>query len=166
MVVVGSMHAAVQPTELRDTGISVLGAMPWSSHVSLFYESTADLLDVVVPFFKAGIAGGELCVWIPPDPTVEKDAERALNDLRSEQRSLRDPPPGRKRRLVRLGRAAPVAGGLHPAIENPDQGPVPDPVHDAVEPLVLVIGVAFAFEVVLEGQDVVSARSRAPCSGS
>src|SRR5688500_17154428 len=78
MVVVGSMPAAVQPTELRDTGISVLGAMPWSTHVSLFYESTADLLDVMVPFFKAGIEGGELCLWIPPDSTVEKYAERAL----------------------------------------------------------------------------------------
>ena len=78
MVVVGSMHAAVQPTELRDTGISVLGAMPWSSHVSLFYESTADLLDVIVPFFKTGIEGGELCVWIPPDPKGQKDGERAL----------------------------------------------------------------------------------------
>src|SRR5687768_12489811 len=78
MVVVVRVRAAVQPTELRDTGISVLGAMPWSSHVSLFYDSTADLLDVIVPFFKAGLAGGELCVWIPPDPKGQKDGERAL----------------------------------------------------------------------------------------
>lgn len=78
MVVVGSMHATVQPTELRDTGISVLGAMPWSSHVSLFYESTADLLDVIVPFFKAGLEGGEQCIWIPPDPAGQKKSEQAL----------------------------------------------------------------------------------------
>jgi PAS domain S-box-containing protein len=78
MVVVGSMRAAAKPTELRDTGISVLGAMPWSTHASLFYENTADLLDVVVPFFKAGLEGGELCVWIPPDPDGQKDGERAL----------------------------------------------------------------------------------------
>src|SRR5687767_11162007 len=78
MVVVGSMRAAVQPTALRDTGISVLGAMPWSTHVSLFYENSADLLDVVVPFFKAGIEGGELCVWLPPDLNGQKDGERAL----------------------------------------------------------------------------------------
>jgi PAS domain S-box-containing protein len=69
---------AAPKAELRDTGISVLGAMPWSSHVSLFYESTADLLDVIVPFFKAGLEGGELCVWIPPDPKGQKDGERAL----------------------------------------------------------------------------------------
>lgn len=72
------MRAAAQPTELRDTGIGVLGAMPWSTHVSLFYENSADLLDVVVPFFKAGIEGGEQCVWIPPDPSGQKDGERAL----------------------------------------------------------------------------------------
>lgn len=83
MVVVGSMSAAVQPpaaspAELRDTGISVLGAMPWSTHVSLFYQNGADLLDVVVPFFKAGIDAGEQCLWIPPDPNGQQDGERAL----------------------------------------------------------------------------------------
>lgn len=72
------MRATPKLTELRDTGISVLGAMPWSTHVSLFYENRTDLLDVVVPFFKAGIEGGELCVWIPPDPNGQKDGERAL----------------------------------------------------------------------------------------
>lgn len=72
------MSVALKPTELRDTGIDVLGRMPWSTHVSVFYETPADALDVVVPFLKAGLEAGERCVWIPPDPAGREHGERAL----------------------------------------------------------------------------------------
>src|SRR5258708_6890906 len=75
------MRAAPKPTEQRDTGISVLGGMPWSAHFSLFYETTADLLDTVVPYFKTGLEAGELCVWLPSKPSMERAAEAALRSL-------------------------------------------------------------------------------------
>jgi len=50
--------------------------MPWSAHFSLFYETRADLLDTVVSYFKAGIEGDELCVWLPSEPSAETEAER------------------------------------------------------------------------------------------
>ena len=50
--------------ELRNTGISVVGDVPWGTHFCTFYETTQDLLDILVPFFKAGLESKEFCLWI------------------------------------------------------------------------------------------------------
>jgi PAS domain S-box-containing protein len=65
-------------TALRASGISVVGAMPWGTHVCLFYETTQDLLDTVVPYFKAGLEHHEFCLWILSAPLTEEEARRAL----------------------------------------------------------------------------------------
>ncbi len=49
-------------TELRDSGIGVVGAMPWGTHFCHFYETKQDLLDVLIPYFKAGLENNEFCV--------------------------------------------------------------------------------------------------------
>ena len=49
---------------LRDTGLEAVGKVPWGSHFSIFYETKKDLLDIVVPFFKAGLQANEFCLWI------------------------------------------------------------------------------------------------------
>jgi DNA-binding CsgD family transcriptional regulator len=50
--------------KLRDTGLEAVGEVPWGTHFSLFYETKKDLLEIVVPFFKAGLEANELCLWI------------------------------------------------------------------------------------------------------
>ena len=52
------------PKELRKTGISVVGDLPWGSHFCYFYETKQDLLDTLVPYFKAGLESNEFCLWI------------------------------------------------------------------------------------------------------
>src|SRR5258706_1611872 len=52
---------------LRKTGISVVGDVPWGTHFCTFYETTKDLLDILVPFFKAGLESKEFCLWIVSD---------------------------------------------------------------------------------------------------
>ncbi len=47
---------------LRNTGISVVGDMPWGTHFCHFYDSKQDLLDTLVPYFKAGLDDKEFCV--------------------------------------------------------------------------------------------------------
>jgi PAS domain S-box-containing protein len=47
-------------------------------HFSLFYQTEADLLDAVVPYFAAGLAAHELCVWAPSAPSNERVAVDAL----------------------------------------------------------------------------------------
>ncbi|HJQ18990.1 MAG TPA: MEDS domain-containing protein [Gemmatimonadaceae bacterium] len=74
------MHVAPPPVERRDTGISVLGRVPWSSHFSLFYETPADLLDIIVPFFEAGLRSNELCVWLPAQPELESAVADRLRE--------------------------------------------------------------------------------------
>jgi signal transduction histidine kinase len=65
--------------ELRNTGIDVVGGMPWGTHFCLFYETKDDLLDALVPYFKAGLESREFCVWAISDPLTEEDARNALN---------------------------------------------------------------------------------------
>src|SRR5207237_10243285 len=49
---------------LRDTGLEAVGEVPWSTHFSIFYETKKDLLETVVPFFKAGLRANEFSTLI------------------------------------------------------------------------------------------------------
>jgi PAS domain S-box-containing protein len=67
-------------TQLRKTGISVVGDMHWGTHFCHFYQTKQDLLDILVPYFKAGLENSEFCLWVVSDSdliTVE-EAQRAL----------------------------------------------------------------------------------------
>jgi len=70
-------RAAMAPV-LRDTGLSLIGDMPWGTHVCLFYETKQDLLDTVIPFFKAGLASKEFCIWAVSEPLTIDEARTAL----------------------------------------------------------------------------------------
>jgi PAS domain S-box-containing protein len=50
--------------ELRKTGISIVGDVPWGTHFCYFYETSQDLLDTLVPYFTAGLQSKEFCLWI------------------------------------------------------------------------------------------------------
>jgi signal transduction histidine kinase len=65
-------------TEMWNTGVDVVGDMPWGTHFSLFYETKADLLETVVPYCKAGLESEEFCVWVVAAPLTEEDAAHAL----------------------------------------------------------------------------------------
>jgi PAS domain S-box-containing protein len=54
-------------TEFGKTGISVVGDVPWGTHFCHFYETKQDLLDTLVPYFKAGLESKEFCVWVVSD---------------------------------------------------------------------------------------------------
>ena len=66
--------------ELRKTGHSVLGEVPWGTHFCHFYETKQDLLDTVVPYLKAGLESKEFCLWVVSDhdPITLKEAKTAL----------------------------------------------------------------------------------------
>ncbi|HJP84486.1 MAG TPA: MEDS domain-containing protein [Gemmatimonadaceae bacterium] len=65
----------------RETGIDTVGEIPWASHFSLFYHDKRDLVDVLVPYFAAGLLARELCVWMPSNPAAEQQVLDALRDL-------------------------------------------------------------------------------------
>ena len=51
----------------RKTGIDALGEVPWGTHICQFFKSKEDLSDILVPFFKAGLADNEYCIWVTSD---------------------------------------------------------------------------------------------------
>jgi DNA-binding CsgD family transcriptional regulator len=62
----------------RKTGLAILGDVPWGSHLCLFYETKQDLLDTVVPYFRAGLENNEFCIWAVSGPLDEDEARIAL----------------------------------------------------------------------------------------
>jgi hypothetical protein len=64
--------------EKRDSGIAVVGELPWGSHFCQFYTTKEDLTDVVVPYFRAGLEANELCVWVASDFFTVDEARAAL----------------------------------------------------------------------------------------
>jgi len=65
-------------TELVKTGIDVIGDVPWSTHFCQFYQTKQDLLDILVPYFKAGLENNEFCMWVTAEPLVEHEAHQAM----------------------------------------------------------------------------------------
>jgi len=63
---------------LRETGIEVLGNVLWGTHFCLFYRTKEDLIDILVPYFKAGLENNEFCMWIASEPLTAEDALGAM----------------------------------------------------------------------------------------
>ncbi|HMJ21416.1 MAG TPA: MEDS domain-containing protein, partial [Terriglobales bacterium] len=64
--------------EMRKTGVDVVGDMPWGTHFCLFYETTADLLETLVSYCKAGLESQEFCLWVVAEPLSVEAARQAL----------------------------------------------------------------------------------------
>ncbi len=68
----------VQKEINRDMGIDLLGKMPWGTHICLFYETKEDLIEVLVPYFKAGLQNNEFCIWVTCEPLDVEEIEKAM----------------------------------------------------------------------------------------
>lgn len=64
----------------RDSGIPLIGNIPWATHLCQFYETRDDLLDVIVPYLKTGLENNEMCVWVTSDPISEDIALQTMNE--------------------------------------------------------------------------------------
>ncbi len=62
----------------RISGIPSVGPLPWGSRFCQFYRTKKDLLDVLVPYFRAGLENNESCVWVLPGGLREAEAASAL----------------------------------------------------------------------------------------
>ncbi len=63
---------------LRNSGIKILGGVPWGTHFCQFYQNRRDLLDILVPYFRAGLEANEYCMWICSEPLGVDEARQAL----------------------------------------------------------------------------------------
>jgi PAS domain S-box-containing protein len=64
--------------ELRNSGIDVIGGVPWGTHFCQFYKTKKDLVDILVPYFKAGLEDNEFCMWVTSEPLMVAEAEEAM----------------------------------------------------------------------------------------
>jgi len=71
-------------TELRKTGVDVVGDMPWGTHFCLFYETTSDLLEITVSYCKAGLENQEFCLWVVAEPLTVESAKCAMRQAVSD----------------------------------------------------------------------------------
>lgn len=62
----------------RDTGIALIGRVPWGTHFCQFYATREDLAELLVPYFKAGLEQDEFCMWITSPPLGTPEAWEAL----------------------------------------------------------------------------------------
>lgn len=83
----GTMKKLSRPTELRRSGIGAVGDIPWATHFCHFYQTKNDLLEILIPYFKAGLEDNELCVWVAFDPLCQEEIRAALEREMPEAKS-------------------------------------------------------------------------------
>jgi two-component sensor histidine kinase len=66
--------------EHAPSGMETIPALKWGSHVCHAFEREHELGDILVPYFKAGLANNEACFWVTAAPF---NAEMARTALRS-----------------------------------------------------------------------------------
>lgn len=59
--------------------VNLVVNLPWGAHCCHFYKTERDLLDIVVPYFKAGLLSNEFCIWITSNTPDIKKAVRAMS---------------------------------------------------------------------------------------
>jgi len=63
---------------MRTSGIEIIGNVPWGTHFCQFYQTKEDLLDILVPYFKAGLENNEFCMWITSKPLDVEESKEAF----------------------------------------------------------------------------------------
>jgi len=66
---------------LRKSGIDIIGDVPWGTHFCQFYQTKEDLVDMLVPYFKAGLENNEFCLWVTAQPLEVEDAKEAMKKV-------------------------------------------------------------------------------------
>jgi hypothetical protein len=57
----GTNKKLIPNKNLQDSGIAIVGDLPWASHFCQFYQSKQDLIDILTVYFKAGLENNEYC---------------------------------------------------------------------------------------------------------
>lgn len=74
------MHEEAQGS-LRKFGLDLVGDVPWGTHLCQLYQTKRDLLDILVPYFSAGLRDNEYCLWIASSPFNLSKAEKGLKNV-------------------------------------------------------------------------------------
>jgi PAS domain S-box-containing protein len=62
----------------RPSGIDIIGDISWGNHFCQFYHTKKDLIEILVPYFIAGLKNNEYCMWVTSEPLNTEEAKKAL----------------------------------------------------------------------------------------
>lgn len=65
-------------SHLTNLGLPDIGVVPYGLHACHFYTGAADLEDVLVKYFAAGLRNRERCIWVTAEPLNAPHARAAL----------------------------------------------------------------------------------------
>ena len=74
----GNEFLSIMNMNLRHSGIDIIEDVPWGTHFCQFYQTTEDLIDILVPYFKTGFENNEFCMWVTSQPLEVEEAKEAL----------------------------------------------------------------------------------------
>ena len=63
--------------KLRKSGIDIIGDISWGTHFCQFYQTKEDLMDMLIPYFKAGLENNEFCLWITSQTSGSRRGKRS-----------------------------------------------------------------------------------------
>lgn len=63
---------------VRKSGIGTIGDVRWGTHFCQFYRTKQDLIDILVPYFKAGLENNEFCIWVTSSDLWEDEVREAM----------------------------------------------------------------------------------------
>ena len=63
---------------ISKTVLNIINQSPWGAHICQFYQTKEDLIEVLVPYFKAGLENNEFCMWVTSEPLKVKEAKASL----------------------------------------------------------------------------------------
>ncbi len=64
--------------KIRKTAIDLVGDVPWGIHFCQFYKTKKDLIDILVPYFKAGLENNEFCMPFTSEALSPEEAKETL----------------------------------------------------------------------------------------
>jgi PAS domain S-box-containing protein len=72
----------LEKTDVEDKlikcGIDAVGNISWGTHFCQFYQTKEDLIEILVPYFRAGLENSEFCMWIISESLSKEEAKAAL----------------------------------------------------------------------------------------
>ncbi|MBP1624995.1 MAG: domain S-box-containing protein, partial [Acidobacteria bacterium] len=72
------MTAPAIYSDRRKSGIPLIGELPWGTHFCQLYSNQKDLIEILLRYFRAGLANNECCVWVIHESLSAEEAARIL----------------------------------------------------------------------------------------
>lgn len=65
---------------LRNSGIDIIGDIPWGTHIGQLYTSKEDFFQTGVTYIQSGLINNEFCIWIYSDNTTYEEIKEKLSE--------------------------------------------------------------------------------------